>query len=288
MRNISLGLCAAILAACNLSAPQTEADQLATIVAGTLTALPTDVVPTPVQTFVFATSTPASSSTPAPTIAPSETPSLTPELTSTASQTPLHTPTPSDPDLPSGEPDWEDHFDSAGNWPLYRDDYVNFEVKDGNAVMTAFKPESWDGWMLTWPQLSDFYLEATFISGSECSGLDRYGLVARQSKSEDVFVGYLLGLSCDGRYNLRSWDGEAFTHHVPWTVDDRIKTGPNQTHSLGFFAQGDRLVIYLNGMRLHELTDATFDQGQFGLFISSASTDDFEVAVDRIAYWSIP
>jgi hypothetical protein len=257
-------------------------------VSGTLAALPTEEVIASVQTFVFATSTTALSETPQPTLAPSETPSATAEASPTASPTSVQSPTPSDPDLPVGEPDWEDHFDSAGNWPLYSDDHVGFEVKDGKAILMAFQPESWDGWMLTWPQLTDFYLEAIFTTGSTCSGLDRYGLVARQSKSDEVFVGYLLGLSCDGRYNLRSWDGEKFTHHIGWTLDDRIKIGPAQTHSLGFFSQGDRLVIFLNGVRLSEITDAAYAQGQFGLFVGSANTDNFEVSVERIAYWSVP
>lgn len=288
MRVLVIALCASFLAACNLPAPLSETDQLATAVAGTLTAQPTQAAIASVQTFVFATSTTAPSASPQPTAAPTETASVTPEASPTASPTLIHTPTPSDPDLPAGEPDWEDQFDSAGNWPLYSDDHVSFSVKDGSAVLTALKSESWDGWMLTWPQLSDFYLEATFTTGSDCSGLDRYGLVAQQSKSGEVFVGYLLGLSCDGRYNLRSWDGELFTHHIAWTPDDRIVGGPDQTHSLGFFAQDDRLVIFLNGVRLSELTDSSYTQGQFGLFVGSANTDNFEVTVDRIAYWSVP
>lgn len=288
MRNILIAVCTVFLSACNLPAPISEADQLATAVAGTLTAQPTEIDLEPVQTFEFATSTAMVPLTSSPTQVPSGTPSTTPDAIATPSPTLEATATSSDPDLPAGEPDWEDQFASAANWPLYSDEHVGFEVQDGKAVMTAFEPESWDGWMLTWPRLTDFYLEATFTSGPECNGLDRYGLVARQSRSGDAFVGYLLGLSCDARYNLRSWDGEQFTRHVDWTSDERIKSGPNQTHSLGLFAQGDRLVIYINGMRVRELTDDSYTQGQFGLFVGSANTDDFEVSVDRVAYWTVP
>jgi hypothetical protein len=36
---------------------------------------------------------------------------------------------------------------------------------------------------------------------------------------------------------------------------------------------------------LEELTDSTYDEGRFGLFIGSTNTQDLQVMVDEIAYW---
>lgn len=194
------------------------------------------------------------------------------------------TPVP-DAELPSGDPDWRHTFSNGDGWPLYEDDHVGFTVEEGRARLTAFNPESWDGWMLTWPVIGDFYLEATFETPEDCAGLDRYGLVFRQDDPDDQFVGYLFGVSCDGRYSLRSWDGDQFDAHTSWTASPRLPDQPGESVRLGVWADGDTLRLYADGQRLTEVTDDSYESGQFGLFVAAAETPDFTVEVDEIAYW---
>jgi hypothetical protein len=196
------------------------------------------------------------------------------------------TPTP-DTGLPAGDPDWRHTFSDGNGWPLYEDDHVGFAVEDGRAQLTAFNAESWDGWMLTWPVLSDFYLEAVFVTPDDCSGLDRYGLVFRQDDPEDEFVGYLFGVSCDGRYGLRGWDGDGFDALTSWTASSLIPDQPGQSFRLGVWAEGDTLRLYVDGRVLAEITDDSYEEGQFGLFVAAADTPNFTVEVDEIAYWGL-
>ena len=35
------------------------------------------------------------------------------------------------------------------------------------------------------------------------------------------------------------------------------------------------------------LTDNTYDEGRFGLFIGSVNTNDLEIFVEEIAYWDL-
>jgi hypothetical protein len=226
------------------------------------------------------TETALASETPEPT----ETPTPTEEGTNTP--TPEGTPVSQDPNLPTGNPAWRDPFDSGGNWPLYEDDHVRFEVKEGKAVLTAFNPDFYEGWMLSWPELTNFYLEGTFETGN-CSGRDRFGLVARSSAPDEDYVGYLFGVTCDGRYSLRIWDGETFEDVIPWTSSGLIQTGSGKTQRLGLWAKGNRFILFVDREKLAEVQDSTYDAGKFGLFVGSVETDDLKVKVDEIAYWNV-
>ena len=75
----------------------------------------------------------------------------------------------------------------------------------------------WMGWSLTFSQKpQNFYLDAVFTPQT-CSGADVYGLVFRAPDTES---GYFFGVTCDGRYNLRSRDfGDGVTP-VGNVVDD--------------------------------------------------------------------
>ena len=115
--------------------------------------------------------------------------------------------------------------------------------------------------------------------------MDRYGLLARAVSANDA---YLYGITCDGKYSLRIWDGYQFTKLIDWTPSEHILTGENQTNRLGFMAQDQKLSLYINGILAHEIEDNTFREGAFGLYISSANTQNFTVNVSKVAYWDLP
>ena len=223
--------------------------------------------------------------------APTETSTPTSATSPTAGAAPTATISPEDPKSGLGDPDFSDDFSSAANWPVYQDDHVSFAV-DAEAdelVMTAFNAEQWDGFMLSWPMVEDFYIE-TSGEFQKCSGQDRWGLVVRSVKNDEgIYGGYLFGVSCDGRYSLRSWDGSKFTRLVDWTESEALNAGANKTNVLGLLADGDDLTLYANGEILAEVDDDTHSgPGRFGLFIGSAETLDFKVRVSEIAVWELP
>jgi hypothetical protein len=238
---------------------------------------------------------------PTETASASETPepSETPELTETATKTeevtstptPEGTPIAQDPNLPTGNPAWRDSFDNSENWGMSNnkweyEDHGLFEVKDGKMSMTAYNPDYFEFWMFTWPSLSDAYLEATFIV-ENCSGRDRYGLRFRSPDPAEDGTGYSFGITCDGRYSLRTWDGEEFEDVIPWTSSGLIQTGSGKTQRLGLWAKGNRFILFIDREKLAEVQDSTYDAGKFGLFIGSVETDDLKVKVDEIAYWNL-
>lgn len=283
--------------ACNLPAsPEpspTDTDPSAdyTAAAETIIAQLTEVAQTLTPTSPGSSPDEATSTATSPTMTDTAVPTTespaTPTSTSTHPPSPTATLPPSDPRSGLGDPAFFDTFTDGTSWSLYTDEHVSFTVKDSQLVMTAFDPNKYNGWMFTWPVVNDFYLEMT-TKTEECSGLDQHGLMLRATKPPPEYIGYLYGVSCDGQYSLRRWDGEKYVTLVDWTSSEHINAGSNQTNRIGILADGTRLVMYANGQLLQEVSDDTHQGGKFGVFVGSANTPNFTARVDEIAQWNIP
>jgi len=186
-------------------------------------------------------------------------------------------------ELNLGAATWTDNLDNADNWYLLDTPNTKFTQSDGKLVMTSIKPGGGEEWDLSdQPSIDDYYLQATFITGSACSGLDKYGLLAR---APDPDKGYVFEFSCDGHYRLYTWDGQNYNALQEWRTSSSILAGTNQTNVMGIYMDGTTLRLYANGHKLAEFTDSTFGHGQFGLVIGSVNTNNFTVSVDQVAYW---
>lgn len=187
--------------------------------------------------------------------------------------------------LQLGAPDWRDPMDDDRFWFLVQDADTEFEIDDGKLRMMSRQSGTFDTWGLaTRAAVTDFYMEVTFITGEECSGLDRYGVLVRAPDSNS---GYVYGFSCDGRYRIYKWDGENYQPLQDWTSSGFILSGPEQTNKLGIWLEGRTIKLYANSKLLAELEDREYDEGRFGLFIGSANTEELEVFVDEVVYWEL-
>jgi len=182
-----------------------------------------------------------------------------------------------------GQPTWSETFDNETSFLEYSDDRVRFDAQSGFLNATAFKADGWHGWTMSAPVLKDAYLEASVKPG-ECSKLDRYGILFR---APDPTKGYFLGLSCDGRYSLRVWDGSNFHALVDWTSNSAILAGKDQTNRLGVRMEGNKYSFYVNGVLVGEKDDSTYTEGRFGLFVASSATPEFTAQFDRVDYWTL-
>lgn len=151
--------------------------------------------------------------------------------------------------------------------------------------LTAYNPDFYSGWSLGWRKDSNLYLEATF-SVSTCSERDTIGLVFR---APDVGQGYLYGISCDGRFSLRFWDGGGMKRIQDWISHPALKSGSDQTQRVAVWTNGNLIRLYANGQLLKEIVDGTYtDDGLFGVFISSAQTSNFQAQMSEFLYWASP
>jgi hypothetical protein len=296
----ALAIIGIILAACNLpastepppidqSSAQTDAAETIIVqlteVAGTLVPTETgDNSPEATATPVIAEPTETTVPTSPP---PTTEPAASPTMTATSPPPPTPTLDADDPKAGLGDPDFYDDFSTGESWPIYTDDHVSFKVKDGDLVMTAFNPDKYNGWMLTWPVISDYYLEMT-TKTQQCTGKDAYGNMVRAVKTDKGYIGYLYNISCDGHYSLRRWTGEKYVPLVDWTPSDQINSGSNQTNRIGLMVNGDQFTFYANGKQIGQFQDDTHREGRFGVVIGSANTPDLIVRVDEIGAWNLP
>jgi hypothetical protein len=293
LRTATICIFSLIVAGCNFptAASQSEptVEAVHTSAAETISAQLTGLAPT-TQT---ASETPAAGitsvvvDTPTLSIGSTEsathTPSPTAENTLTLTVTPSPTLAVSDPKADLGNPTWQDTFENASNWAPYEDEHVRFTIEEGRLDMLSKQAESRDSWMLSWPNPDDFYIEMN-AAPEGCSGLDRYGLIFHSEGDN----GYLFGISCDGRYSLREWDGERFTALIEWQASPVIQIQPGATNRIGVLAEGNKFTLYVNGVQLDETRDGSFQEGSFGVFIGSPETEDFRVVVDQFTYWELP
>jgi len=267
------------LAACNLPFQTIEptVDVVATRVAVDLSKTPPPIIPT----IVAATATPGATSIP-----PTTTATNTPAYTATTEPSPTTAST--DPKASLGKPTWTGSFQNAKNWGLsspYDDGHTRVEILNESMVLTSANAEGWLGWwQLSNQKPQDFYLEATLKVGT-CSGNDLYGIIFR---SPDNAKGYWFGVTCDGRFNLRSGEAGSLSDVIKTAPGDSILVGSDQTNRLGIMAKGSEISLYANGKPVGNASDTAFtDKGTFGLFIAGQKTVNFSYACSEIAYWDL-
>lgn len=190
------------------------------------------------------------------------------------------------PDLASiGPPTWTDTMDSQGRWYLVSTDNSVFTIEGGYLVMNALEVGGYDEWgVAAGTDQTDFYLESTAKTGSQCSGLDRYGLIFRVP---DPTRGIVLEFSCDGRFRLYEWDGEAYTGIQPWKADSAILTGPNKVNRQGVMVVGNQVKLFANDQLLGTYSLDGYSQGRFGLVVGSTETSNFKVMIDKVSFWNL-
>ena len=184
-----------------------------------------------------------------------------------------------------GSPDWKDPMDNSNSWYTLSTDNTEWEFEDGQLRMkskSTDKPEEWG--LSSKPEMKDYFLQATFKTGKDCGGLDRYGVLVR---APDPGMGYVFEFSCDGRYRLYIWDGENYDALQEWKSSGFILGGPDQTNVLGIWLKGETIRLYANSKLLAEFEDDKFDEGRFGLVIGADETEGFTVYVDEVAYWTL-
>ncbi len=271
-----------LLAACKLpfgGTTQPTEDLVSTQVAINLTQTASNVKPTqPPSTSTAVPTTPVPTSTatlPPPTITPSPTPEPSATLPST------------DPSLSLGKPTFKDNFANGKSWGLdtpYDDGNTRVEIKDNSMVFTSFRAVGWHGWRVSYLKPKNFYLEATRKVGT-CSGADIYGLIFR---SPDDQSGYWYGITCDGQYNLLTFNGTDFEYVIKAKSSAEILAGSNQINRLGVMVQGNKIALYNNGKLLEEVTNSAYSNaGTFGLWIAGWKTLNFTFACTQLAYWDL-
>ncbi|MFP3854887.1 MAG: hypothetical protein ACLFWD_11405 [Anaerolineales bacterium] len=278
--SLFLILMGTLLACTRSAADSTGSDLLPEQIARTLTAAPT----LPPSRTPPPTATPQPSATAIP---PSQEPP-------TATPTEGPTPTASPPPLPEGDPrqglnlaapHLTDDFQVRYGWYEFNDaSAATIRWERGRMTVTDNRADEFLWWSTSGETASDLYAEVT-ASIQDCQGKDLYGLAVRIGGS-GYDRGYTLEVSCDGHYRMRKIiSGAAPEVMLNWTVSDAIETGGQASNRLGFFAEGDQLIGFVNGQQLEDVRDPDFIFGNFGLFSEAVDSDSVTAIFEEFALW---
>lgn len=212
-----------------------------------------------------------------------------------ATLAPLNLPTATMPVVPTRQPgdiavglgdfDWQDTFDSGDNWSEYSTSHAQVEVSGGELNYTIFTPKTGPAWTISWPEVSNFYLEVEVRTPQVCSGKDSFGLVFRSS---DPNHGYRYEFSCDGQYHMMIFDETGASTVVAWTSSQYLLAGPNQINRMGVWAEGKVVSLVINGVVVAGLPDTEYRTGRFGFVVDSENTENFTVHFDNLTFWTFP
>lgn len=219
------------------------------------------------------------------------TPEATEEATEEATATSEAKSLSADPAVYLGETGWEDNMAGTANWPTSTDEYLSVTYDNEKLKIVALSKNY--GWRVASTEvLENAYIEAT-VQIDECSGKDGYGLYFRIPDKVDYQRGYFFGLTCDGYYALHVYDGLRGDYGQldtlqSYTASELINQGEGQTNRLGVMTLDDRLIMFINGVRVGEVTDDSYDEGFFGVFINPKNTEELTIYVDDVKYWVNP
>lgn len=196
-----------------------------------------------------------------------------------------------------GQPTFEDNMkgENIEDWVnpstglLPDTKYINIS-ETGEKFYVTGKVLDFNTWYFTWRELADFYLQATFNSGT-CAEKDAYGLIIRgPAHLAGVSFGYVVTFSCDGSvwvFRLDSASPYAAEDLVSWTHSDYIQAGSNQTNVMGIQAIGNKLTVYANGHQIAQVTDSHYTSGRYGVFVSADVTANYTYQVIQMSYWDL-
>ena len=226
------------------------------------------------------TQTPTATNTPLPTV-----PTMAPFPTATLKPPSAPERNPNDPALRLGNPDWTDTFDDSANWTEFSGKNSQIEIAGGQLRYTIFEASAAPTWTVSWPQMSNFYLEVQAQMPPACNGKDRLGLIFR---APDPSSGYRYEISCDGQYRVLVFDENGASVIVAWASSEALLTGPNQINRLGVWADGKVLSFYINGVAVAGLEHNDYRSGTFGFSVTAEETNNFTAAFDDLQFWSFP
>jgi hypothetical protein len=215
-----------------------------------------------------------------------------PTATATNGPTPTASPPALDPDDPRqglnlSVPDLTDDFQVRYGWYEFNDaSAATILWERGQLNVTDNQADGFLWWSTSGETASDMYAEITAAAG-DCQGKDLYGLAVRIGGS-GYDRGYTMEISCDGHYRMRKFrSGAAPEVMLDWTQADAINQGAQAENRIGFLADGEDLVGFVNGQQLDAVRDQDFIFGNFGLFAEAVDSNTLSAVFQDFALWYV-
>ena len=220
--------------------------------------------------------------------------SPTPSLTTTptviwfpATATPTTAVIPTATPNPAANPSYgsalfSDNFSSSGVWQDAQN--ANGIISVGNDSITlAVKAEKGSLFTLRSNTIvSDFYLETTVKRVALCRDTDQYGVLFRAQDEQNF---YRLMVNCQGMVAVQQVAGSTPSFLMDWvSSSDATQWKP---FTLGVWAKGQTIRIYINDHLQGEITRNTFRSGGVGYFAKAAADTPLTVSFSDLTVYEL-
>ena len=165
---------------------------------------------------------------------------------------------------------WVIEGDNAGQTSVINEQLV-IELADNNVMQFTTLPDiTFDNFIME--------VDAQLLQGDLGSS---YGILFRM---QDTTRFYRFEITGDGLFMVERRDGEAgWTRFVEsWTETPAINQGLGSTNRLGIEALGQTISVYVNGILLHQFTDAVYSSGTIALDVGTFVQPQAQVAFDNV------
>ncbi|MHB1357513.1 MAG: hypothetical protein ACYCZF_16210 [Anaerolineae bacterium] len=184
--------------------------------------------------------------------------------------------------LPIGASIYSDDFtDPTSGWAEDSSAQSETGYLDGKYVITVYEV-NYLSWSFLGQLFSDFVVE---IEGAKLSGPNdgEYGILFRYVDSDHY---YIFKVNAAGRYVVFAYDGGEWINLIAWTKNSAVKTG-TATNKLAIVAQGETFAFYINGVKVDEMVDNRFAEGDIALVVGTHDVGDFAAGFTNIGVWEV-
>lgn len=157
----------------------------------------------------------------------------------------------------------------------YSDENGTVETKDGVYIVRAIS-DLWH-WGRTTSEFDNTIVEfeATMISGPSNNNAG-FGVACRLTEREDTSVdGYMLAISGDGFYTIRSITASSMSPLVDWSYSDAVNQG-NKANKIRVTCNGAELKLEVNGQLLATASTIANGSASGALAFAAISFEDAE------------
>lgn len=196
----------------------------------------------------------------------------------------LPTSTPNPASIPSfGNKVIDDTFTKSGDWQEMQN--ANGIISVANQSITlAVKADH--GNLVTFRQntiVSDFYLVTTVKRVALCKTDDQFGVLFRAQNEQNY---YRLMINCQGQIAVQQMAGSTPSFLMDWTPNAEVSLW--QPYTVGIWAKGQTLRIYVNDHLQVEITRGTFDSGGIGFYARAAGDTPLTVSFSDLSVYELP
>ncbi len=157
----------------------------------------------------------------------------------------------------------------------------SYRFTDGAYQIEVNEPE-----FMVWSRATGRYADVTIeVTATLSAGptATASGIIFRYQNDANF---YLFSVANDGFYGLALLKDDTWQTLIDWTPSTAIAS-PGQPNQLRIETEGERITLFVNGVKLEETSDSTFQQGEVALAVNTFDEGNATILFDDLLITSL-